>query len=83
MPPRKKKPKPQRNRRTVKEEELTALEMYCVWLNEYYKSLIKAGFKQDLALSFVMDKSSYPGWVDYKAPTEEELKRYLEDEDDD
>jgi hypothetical protein len=84
MPPRKKKPQP-RNRkpRTVENEEHTALEMYCIWLNEYYNSLLKAGFKSDLALSFVMDKTSYPNWVDYKAPTEDEIKKYLDEEDED
>ena len=57
--------------------------MYCIWLNEYYGSLIKAGFASDLALSFVMEKSSYPSWVAYKAPTDEELKKYLDEEDED
>lgn len=84
MPPRKKKSQP-RNRkpRTVENEEYTALEMYCIWLNEYYNSLLKAGFKSDLALSFVMDKTSYPNWIDYKAPTEDEIKKYLDEEDED
>jgi hypothetical protein len=45
--------------------------------------LRKAGFKSELALSFVMDKTSYPNWVNYKAPTEDEIKRYLDEEDDD
>ena len=84
MPPRKKKPQPrQRKPRTVQNEEYTALEMYCIWLNEYYNSLLKAGFKSDLALSFVMDKTSYPNWVEYKAPTEDEIKKYLDEEDED
>jgi hypothetical protein len=84
MPPRKKKPQPRaRKPRTVENEEYTALEMYCIWLNEYYKSLIKAGFATDIALSFVMEKSSYPSWVSYRAPSEEEVKKYLDEEDED
>lgn len=79
--PRKKKATPKV--RTVKEESYTELEMYCIWLNEYYNSLIKAGFKSDLALSFVMDKSSYPNWVTYRAPSEDEIKRMLDEDDDD
>lgn len=77
-----KKPVRKKTVRTVKDETYTELEMYCVWLNEYYNSLIKAGFKSDVALSFVMDKSSYPNWVKYEAPTEEELKKYLDDDED-
>jgi hypothetical protein len=83
MPPRKKKQPRARKPRTVQNEEYTALEMYCIWLNEYYNSLLKAGFKSDLALSFVMDKTSYPNWVEYKAPTEDEIKKYLDEEDED
>jgi hypothetical protein len=84
MPPRKKKPQPRRRKpHTVENEEYTALEMYCIWLNEYYNSLLRAGFKSDLALSFVMDKSSYPNWIDYKSPTEDEIKKYLDEEDED
>ena len=84
MAQRKKKPQRQvRKPRTVDNPEYTELEMYCIWLNEYYKSLMKAGFKSELALSFVMEKSSYPSWVAYKAPTDEELKKYLDEEDED
>lgn len=82
MPARKKKQQV-RKPRTVENVEYTQLEMYCIWLNEYYKSLIKAGFKTDIALSFVMEKSSYPSWVSYKAPSDEELKKYLDEEDED
>ena len=83
MAPRKKKPQRIRKPRIVENEEYTELEMYCIWLNEYYKSLLKAGFRSELALSFVMEKSSYPSWVAYKAPTDEELKKYLDEEDED
>jgi len=78
-----KKKAPAKRVRTVKDETYTELEMYCIWLNEYYKSLIKAGFQSDVALSFVMEKSSYPSWVSYKAPSEDEIKRMLDEDDDD
>jgi hypothetical protein len=68
---------------TVKDESYSELEMYCIWLNEYYNSLIKAGFKYDIALSLLMDKESYPSWVQYKAPTQSELDKYLDEDDDD
>lgn len=68
---------------TVKDESFSELEMYCIWLNEYYASLLKSGFKSDVALTLLMDKTSYPSWVQYKAPTEEELGKYLDDDDDD
>lgn len=82
MAARKPKKKPAKRVRTVKDESYTELEMYCIWLNEYYTSLIKAGFKSDLALSFVMDKSSYPNWVQYRSPNEDEIRRMLDEDDD-
>ncbi len=85
MPPRKKpiRKRNARKPRTVENEEHTALEMYCIWLNEYYRSLLKAGFKSELALSFVMDKTSYPNWVEYRSPNEDEIRRMLDEDDDD
>lgn len=80
-PPRK-KAQPVKRVRTVKDESYTELEMYCIWLNEYYNALLKSGFKSDLALAFVMEKDSYPSWVSYGSPTEDEIKRLLEDDDD-
>ena len=80
-PPRKKAA--QKRVRTVKDESYTELEMYCIWLNEYYHSLLKSGFKSDVALTLVMDKGSYPSWVNYKSPTEDEIKRMLDEDDDD
>ena len=74
--PRKRKP------RTVQDESYSALEMYCIWLNEYYTSLLRAGFKHEIALTIMMDKESYPSWVAYGTPTEEDVRDYLEDEDD-
>ena len=68
---------------TVKDESYSELEMYCIWLNEYYNSLLNAGFKIDIALSLLMDKESYPSWVQYKAPTQSDLNKYLDEDDDD
>jgi hypothetical protein len=82
MAARKPKKQSQKRVRTVKNEEYTELEMYCIWLNEYYCSLLKAGFKSDIAMAFVMDKTSYPTWVEYR-PSEDEIRRMIDDDDDD
>ena len=82
MAARKPRKKAQPKVRTVADESYTELEMYCIWLNEYYKSLMKAGFKSEVALTFVMDKSSYPNWVKYRSPSEDEIRRMLDEDDD-
>ena len=71
--------KPKRVVRTVKDEQYSELEMYCIWLNEYYRSLKKAGFPHDLALTIMMDKDSYPQWVPYRTT----MGVDSDDEDDD
>lgn len=81
--PARKKATAKKRVQTVKDESFTELEMYCIWLNEYYSSLLKSGFKSDVALTLLMDKTSYPSWVQYKAPTQEELGKYLDEDDDD
>ena len=86
--PAKRKPIKKRTRvrkvRTVKEDSLTELDMYCIWLNEYYKCLTKAGFKSDVALTFVIDKQSYPEWVKFRANlTEDEIRKQIEEDEDD
>jgi hypothetical protein len=83
MAARKPRKKPVKRVRTVKDESYTELEMYCIWLNEYYHALLKSGFKSDLALAFVMEKTSYPSWVNYRSPSEDEIKRMLDEDDDD
>lgn len=75
-----KKPVPRKKSvKTVTDEEYTPLEMYCIWLNEYYKALRKAGFPIDVTLSLVVDKESYPTWVEYKNI---DLTKYLDEDED-
>jgi hypothetical protein len=56
--------------------------MYCIWLNEFYTSLLKAGFKHDIALALVTDKEAYPDWVDWKLPTDRDISRYMDEDED-
>ena len=53
-----------RKKRTnkVADEGYSKLEEYCIWLNEYYKSLRKAGFNNDNALWLTATKESFPDW---------------------
>lgn len=79
----KKKVKSVRRPRTVKTFEHTKLEVYAIWLNEYYKSLRDAGFTDEIALSLLMDKESYPSWVKFEIPKNVDPSKYLDEEDED
>ena len=56
--------------------------MYCIWLNEYYNALLKAGFKADVAMTIMMDKESYPDWVEWRIPSTNEISKYMDEDED-
>jgi hypothetical protein len=67
--------------RTVANEDYSKLDMYCIWLHEYYCALLRAGFKADVAMTVMMDKVSYPDWVEHKMPRDIDIQNYMDDED--
>jgi hypothetical protein len=76
-------PKKKKVVRTVKEESYSELEMYCIWLNEYYRSLKKAGFSTEISLSLIMEKDSYPEWIPYGKISKKQIQEHLDEEDED
>lgn len=77
-----KKPASRSKVQTVDTNEYNRLEIYCIWLNEYYNALLTAGFKHEVALSLVMDKDSYPNWVEFRIPTDNEISKYMDEDED-
>jgi len=39
------------------------LDQYCIGLNEYYKSLRRAGFDVDIALCILLEPATYPATI--------------------
>lgn len=78
----KKKPSPRRTTKTVESSDYNKLEMYCIWLNEFYTSLLRAGFKHEIALALVTDKEAYPEWVSFKLPTDLDVSKYMDEDED-
>jgi hypothetical protein len=66
----------------LEDQGYSALDAYCIGVYEYYKSLLKAGFTDDLALAIIIEPSSYPRWILPDEIPPEKLGDY-EDEDDD
>ena len=80
--PRKKKPAPRKRVvKTVEPETYSKLEEYCIWLNEYYKSLRKSGFNNDNALWLIATKDSFPDWI--SEPTTADVIKHIEEEEED
>ena len=59
-----------------------ALDAYCIGLNEYYKSLRKAGFSEDLAFWLLLDRDSYPDWILPSIPDRMDPIPYEDDDED-
>ena len=66
---------------TVADEGYSKLDQYCIWLNEYYRSLKRAGFNEDMAYWLLTNKDSYPAWVD--GVKVKDIIEHIEDEEDD
>lgn len=66
---------------TVANEDYTELEMYAIWLHEFYEALMAAGFDDATCMGILVDKSSYPDWVEYGKTNPKDIIAHLEDED--
>ena len=75
------KKKPVTRRRKTEDREYTKLDEYCIWLNEYYKALRRAGFNNDNALWMIATRESFPDWVEN--PTLDDIRKHIDEEDED
>lgn len=78
-----KKPVRQTKVRTVKVDDYSPLELYCIAVNEYFKALRVAGFSEGIAITMIQDKNSYPDWIIPDLPNKIDPLKYVDDEDDD
>jgi hypothetical protein len=44
-------------------EAYSILDQYCIGLNEYYKSLRRAGFTTEMALAILLEPLTYPATI--------------------
>ena len=70
-----------RQKKVIDLDTYSALDAYCISLNEYYKYLKRDGFSADDAFWMILDKDSYPDWILPNIPNKIDNLPY-EDEDD-
>ena len=63
--------------RTIKEPVLPKIDFWAIAAKEVYDACIRSGFDESTALTFAMDRESYPDWIIDPA---DPLKRPLDDE---
>ena len=71
-----------RKKQVIDLETYNALDAHAIALNEWYKSLRKAGFSTDMALGIILEKDSYPDWILPKLPNKIDPLPYEDDEED-
>jgi hypothetical protein len=60
-----------------------ALDAYAIAMNEFYKSLRRAGFAVDLCLAIITDRTAYPDWILPTKPLEKIGDMPYDDDDED
>lgn len=68
-------------KRVIDLDTYNALDAWCIALNEYYKSLRRAGFSEGISLFMITDHESFPDWIIPDLPNRIDNIPY-EDEDD-
>lgn len=74
-----------RQKKVIDLDTYSALDAYAISLNEYYRSLRRAGFTADMAFWLILDKDSYPDWILPKPINPDHVPMFdpYEDEDED
>jgi len=67
--------------KTVADESYSKLDQYAIELHEFFKSLRRAGFTVDNALWILSAKEMHPEWMK-ATPTLEDIRKYMEEEED-
>lgn len=72
---------PIKKAKAVVDEGYSKLDQYAISLNEYYKSLRKAGFSGENALWILSAKAIHPEWMEM-TPTLEDVRKHMEEDED-
>lgn len=71
-----------RKKQVIDLETYNALDAHAIALNEWYKSLRKAGFSTDMALGIILEKDSFPDWILPRLPNKIDPLPYEDDDED-
>ena len=71
-----------RKKQVIDLETYNALDAHAIALNEWYKSLRKAGFAVDIALALITAKYAFPDCILPKLPNKIDPLPYEDDDED-
>jgi hypothetical protein len=70
-----------RKRPVIDLDTYSALDAYAIALNEYFKSLKRAGFSEKHIFWLISDRESFPDWIIPNLPNRIDGIPYEDDED--
>ena len=68
--------------KALEDQGYSKLDAYCIGMYEFWKSLRKAGFPEDVMMGIIVEPSAYPAWI-LPDPVDPNRLGQYEDEDDD
>jgi len=71
-----------RKKQVIDLETYNALDAHAIALNEWWKSLRKAGFSTEIALAIIVEKSAFPDWILPTSPNKIDSLPYEDDDED-
>jgi hypothetical protein len=71
-----------KQKKVIDLDTYSAMDAYAIALNEWYKSLRRAGFSLDMAYWMILDKESFPSWILPVKPLEKISDEIYEDDED-
>jgi hypothetical protein len=66
----------------LEDQGYSKLDAYCIGLQEFWTSLKRAGFHDEIALAIIVEPTAYPGWI-LPDPIDPEKFGDYEDDDED
>ena len=70
-----------RKKQVIDLDTYNALDAHAIALNEWFKSLRRAGFSVDLALGIILERDAFPDWLLPSLPNKIDNIPYEDDED--
>jgi hypothetical protein len=71
-----------RTKKAIDLDTYSALDAYCISINEFFKSLRRAGFSENHAFWLISDRDAYPDWILPTLPNKIDSQPYEDDDED-
>lgn len=71
-----------RKKKVIDLDTYSAMDAHAIALNEWYKSLRRAGFSVELAMGIIVERDAFPDWILPPIPNQIDPLPYEDDDED-